>query len=189
MNATTCTPAIATTMILSSRISTGERLRSCMTPRHGLDTRCRWHTSLCCSRSGGECGLVYNGRFQMPAPPGPARVAGGYITRNNANGSYLAPAYDVPEIIPLWCELLCISRPGVGQSMLSSVALLPDCDVAHLLRFRRPEICRYSYNHGPIHFLTYRCSADQRQHKRSSPLHWQCFNLYVAGGGVIANGD
>ena len=31
-------------------------------------------------------------------------MPGGYITRNNANGSYLAPEYDVPEIIPLWCE-------------------------------------------------------------------------------------
>ena len=49
-------------------------------------------------RSGGECGLVYYNRFQMPKPPGPQSVAGGYIKRNNAPGSFVGP-----NILPEWC--------------------------------------------------------------------------------------
>ena len=51
---------------------------------------------------------MYNNRFQMPKPPGPATVAGGYIKRNDAPGSFVGP-----DIIPLWCARPCFSAKSV----------------------------------------------------------------------------
>lgn len=47
--------------------------------------------------SGGECGVVYLNRFQMPQAPGPQLVRGGYLTRDGASGPYKGP-----DIVPEW---------------------------------------------------------------------------------------
>ena len=82
----------------------------------------RLNPCLCACCSGGECGLVYNARFRMPKPPGPSRVQGGYIKRNNAPGSFVGP-----DIIPLWCACPNYLVTSLQLAGILHDHLIPQC--------------------------------------------------------------